>query len=71
MTGSNFSGDVTLNELSSNLPSPSSTLGGDSALEGVNIPRHGHLRRDPSDTDSLKGIKRFSKRHSKNGLANF
>jgi 3-phosphoinositide dependent protein kinase-1 len=69
MTNS-YSADVGLNELVSNHTTPTSTLGGDSALEGVNIPasRHGHLR---NDTDSIKGRKRFSKRHSKNGLANF
>lgn len=27
------------------------------------------LRKEPTDDDSLKGRKRFSKRHSKNGLA--
>jgi 3-phosphoinositide dependent protein kinase-1 len=74
MTNS-YAGDAAINELVSNGPSPTSTLGGDSALEGVNIPasssRHGHLRKDQGDTDSMKGRKRFSKRHSKNGLANF
>ncbi|RYN64051.1 Serine/threonine-protein kinase [Alternaria tenuissima] len=72
MTNS-YSADVGLNELVSNHTTPTSTLGGDSALEGVNIPasRHGHLRKDQGDTDSIKGRKRFSKRHSKNGLANF
>lgn len=73
MTNS-YAGDASLNELVSNHPSPTSTLGGDSALEGVNIPasRHGHhLRKDQGDADSMKGRKRFSKRHSKNGLANF
>ncbi|KAL6702919.1 serine/threonine protein kinase [Coniothyrium glycines] len=65
--------DAALNELGSNLNSPTSTLGGDAALDGVNIPssRHGHLHKDRGDSDSVKGRKRFSKRHSKNGLANF
>lgn len=73
MSNSAYAGDAALNELGSSLPSPTSTLGGDSALEGVNIPasRHGHLRKDHGDAESLKGRKRFSKRHSKNGLANF
>lgn len=66
-----YSGDSTLNDLNSSLSSPTSTLGGDSALDGVNIPTARHLRKDHGDTDSLKGRKRFSKRHSKNGLANF
>ncbi|KAH8725177.1 kinase-like domain-containing protein [Phaeosphaeriaceae sp. PMI808] len=68
---SSYSGDAALNELDSRLPSPTSTIGGDSALEGVNIPTARHLRKDHSDADSMKGRKRFSKRHSKNGLANF
>ncbi|KAF2690206.1 kinase-like protein [Lentithecium fluviatile CBS 122367] len=66
-----YSGDSTLNDLNSSLSSPTSTLGGDSALDGVNIPTARHLRKDQGDSDSLKGRKRFSKRHSKNGLANF
>ncbi|KAF1944845.1 hypothetical protein EJ02DRAFT_420145 [Clathrospora elynae] len=72
MTNS-YASDAALSELVSNHPSPSSTLDGDSILEGVNIPasRHGHLRKDQGDAESLKGRKRFSKRHSKNGLANF
>ncbi|KAJ4360564.1 serine/threonine protein kinase [Didymosphaeria variabile] len=70
MTNS-YSGDSTLNDLNSALSSPTSTLGGDSALEGVNIPTTRMLRKEQADSDSLKGRKRFSKRHSKNGLANF
>ncbi|KAF2243634.1 serine/threonine protein kinase-like protein [Trematosphaeria pertusa] len=70
MTNS-YSGDSTLNDLNSSLSSPTSTLGGDSALDGVNIPTARHLRKEHGDADSLKGRKRFSKRHSKNGLANF
>ncbi|KAH6633271.1 kinase-like domain-containing protein, partial [Boeremia exigua] len=63
--------DLALSELGS-ISTPSS-LGGDSALDGVNIPasRHGHLHKERGDTDSVKSRKRFSKRHSKNGLANF
>ena len=68
MTNS-YSGDSALNDLNSG--SPTSTLGGDSALEGVNIPTTRMLRKEPADSDSMKGRKRFSKRHSKNGLANF
>ncbi|KAF2874515.1 kinase-like domain-containing protein [Massariosphaeria phaeospora] len=66
-----YPGDSALNDLNSSLPSPTSTLGGESALDGVNIPTARHLRKDQGDTDSIKGRKRFSKRHSKNGLANF
>jgi len=68
-----YSGDSTFNDLSSTLSSPSSTLGGDGALDTVSTLASRHLRKDPSsdrgDGDSLKGRKRFSKRHSKNGLA--
>ncbi|KAF1952434.1 Pkinase-domain-containing protein [Byssothecium circinans] len=67
----NNSGDSALNDLNSSLPSPTSTLGGDTALDGVNIPTARHLRKEHGDSDSVKGRKRFSKRHSKNGLANF
>lgn len=64
-----YSGDSTFNDLSSTVSSPASTLGGDGALEGVNIPAQ-RLRKDhEADNVSLKGRKRFSKRHSKNGLA--
>ncbi|KAF2465496.1 serine/threonine protein kinase-like protein [Lindgomyces ingoldianus] len=66
-----YSEDSTLNDLNSTLSSPASTLGGDSALDGVNIPTARHLRKEHEETNSLKGRKRFSKRHSKNGLANF
>ncbi|KAH7068651.1 kinase-like domain-containing protein [Paraphoma chrysanthemicola] len=70
MTNS-YSGDAALNELGSSLSSPTSTMDGDAALEGVNIPTARHLRKDHGDSESVKGRKRFSKRHSKNGLANF
>ncbi|KAL5118557.1 serine/threonine protein kinase [Pleosporales sp. CAS-2024a] len=70
---SSYSGDAALNDLGSIRSSPTSTLGGDSALEGVNIATARHLRKEPQqgDAESMKGRKRFSKRHSKNGLANF
>jgi hypothetical protein len=68
---SSYAGDVALNELNSSMSSPASTVGPDSALEGVNIPTARHLRKDHGDAESMKGRKRFSKRHSKNGLANF
>lgn len=66
-----YTGDSALNELGSSMSSPTSTLGGDSALDGVNISTARHLRKDHGDAESMKGRKRFSKRHSKNGLANF
>jgi len=68
MTNS-YSGDSTFNDLSSTISSPESTIGGDGALDGVNIPAQ-RLRIDnEADNASLKTRKRFSKRHSKNGLA--
>ncbi|OMP89006.1 Serine/threonine-protein kinase ksg1 [Diplodia seriata] len=67
---SSYSGDSAFNELSSTISSPASTLGGESALDGINIPTSRHLRKgDHDDSGSIKGRKRFSKRHSKNGLA--
>ncbi|KAK4983771.1 serine/threonine protein kinase [Elasticomyces elasticus] len=69
---SSYSGDSTFNELGSAISSPSSTLGGDAAGELPNIPSSGHrLRKEhrDGDGDSVKGRKRFSKRHSKSGLA--
>lgn len=64
-----YSGDSAFNDLSSQLSSPASTLGGDNTLDGVNIPT-ARLRKGEMDQESLKsGRKRFSKRHSKNGLA--
>jgi 3-phosphoinositide dependent protein kinase-1 len=64
-----YSGDSTLNDLSSALSSPTSTLGGDTALDGVNIPSARLRKGEHGDNESIKGRKRFSKRHSKNGLA--
>ena len=64
-----YSGDSVFNDLSSTLSSPTSTLGGENALDGVNIPTARLRKGDMGDGDSIKGRKRFSKRHSKNGLA--
>jgi 3-phosphoinositide dependent protein kinase-1 len=65
-----YSGDSTFNDISSTLSSPTSTLGNNEVLEGVNIPTAGRLRKgEVGDGESIKGRKRFSKRHSKNGLA--
>ena len=62
-----YSGASTLNDLDSAISSPATTINGDGALEAVNVPQ-GSLRRD-LDAESSKSRKRFSKRHSKNGLA--
>jgi len=59
-----FSTDPTLNGLSSSTGDSESN--DSSGLQ----PHRNILRKDPtSETDSAKGRKRFSKRHSKNGLA--
>jgi 3-phosphoinositide dependent protein kinase-1 len=68
MTNS-YSGDSAFNDLASTISSPASTLGGDTAFDGVNIPTARHLRKEHADNESIKGRKRFSRRHSKNGLA--
>lgn len=64
-----YSGDSTLNDLSSQLSSPTSTLGRDADFDGVNIPSARLRKGEHGDNESIKGRKRFSKRHSKNGLA--
>lgn len=65
-----YSGDSQFNDLSSQLSSPTSTLG-ENALDGVNIPSARLRKGEFGDNESMKGQgrKRFSKRHSKNGLA--
>ncbi|KAF2493418.1 serine/threonine protein kinase-like protein [Lophium mytilinum] len=68
MTNS-YSSDSAFNDLASTISSPASTLGGDAAFDGPNIPTARHLRKEHGDNDSMKGRKRFSRRHSKNGLA--
>lgn len=65
MSQSLANADSNFSDLNSALPSPAATL------DGVDIPTARHLRKDQGDTESVKGRKRFSKRHSKNGLANF
>lgn len=76
MTNS-YSGDSALNDLhnTSNMSSPADSLGGDAAMP-LSGPSAGErhalrhtLRRNTDDDVSLKGRKRFSKRHSKSGLA--
>ena len=79
LTGS-YSGDSLLNAVDSSMSgSPADSLGGDAAMpmsgpsasERHHVMRH-TLRRIPTDdgdTGSTKSRKRFSKRHSKSGLA--
>ena len=67
-----YSDGSTFNEINSSISSPASTLDADNGFEGVSIPPSRHtLRKEQSDKDSesLRGVKRFSERHSKNGLA--
>ena len=76
-----YSGDSALNDLGSTISSPSSTLGLQDQIEGVNVPigtrhlmRKKDRREEDGDAESVrslggKGRKRFSRRQSKNGLA--
>jgi 3-phosphoinositide dependent protein kinase-1 len=56
------------------MSSPADSMGGDAAMPmpGQNIDRHTlrqTLRKGTDDETTFKGRKRFSKRHSKSGLA--
>lgn len=63
-------GDSNVNDFDSAMSSPSSTFDADRTLDGLNIPSSRHnLRKEQADNESLRGVKRFSKRHSKSGLA--
>ena len=67
-----YSDGSTFNEINSSISSPASTFDADNGFEGVNIPpTRITLRKEQSDKDneSLRGVRRFSKRHSKSGLA--
>lgn len=73
-----YSGENMLNDLNETagtaMNSPSDSVGGDAAmpLSGPSAgERHAlrHTLRKNTDDESLKGRRRFSKRHSKSGLA--
>ncbi|KAK3721779.1 serine/threonine protein kinase [Vermiconidia calcicola] len=70
-----YSGDSFLNPADSSISSPSDSLGGDAAMpmSGPSVDRHhmrNTLRKNTDESfDSSKTRKRFSKRHSKSGLA--
>ncbi|KAI9846708.1 MAG: pkb-activating kinase-like protein [Sclerophora amabilis] len=72
---SSYTGDDAFKELSSSLSSPASTLGGDVGMSvdptgsTTSSGRLSKSQQASNDTESIKGRKRFSKRHSKNGLA--
>ena len=69
-----YAGESILNGLNSGINSPADSLGGDSAMpmsgpsSASNTGRQ-TLRKEKDDGDGNKGRKRFSKRHSKSGLA--
>jgi 3-phosphoinositide dependent protein kinase-1 len=63
-----------LNGMNPGMDSPSNSLGGDAAMpmSGPSTVQHSGrqtLRKEKDDGDGNKGRKRFSKRHSKSGLA--
>ena len=66
--GGSYSGDDAFKELGSG--SPASTIAGDSAFANEGFMSSGsRLSKHNLDPDMGKGRKRFSKRHSKSGLA--
>ncbi|OXV05656.1 hypothetical protein Egran_06576 [Elaphomyces granulatus] len=69
--GSVYSSDEAFRDLSSGISSHTNTLDCSSELhgEGSPAPRTTLVKQQTADSDSLKGKKRFSRRHSKNGLA--
>jgi 3-phosphoinositide dependent protein kinase-1 len=67
-------GDDAFQNLSSGFPSPANTLDRTSDMQkddrGPPSSGRNHLvKHQATDSESTKGRKRFSKRHSKNGLA--
>lgn len=66
-----YSADETFRDLSSGLSSHANTLDRGSALlaEGAPHGRSTLVKNHPADSESSKGKKRFSRRHSRNGLS--
>lgn len=66
-----YSGDSQYNDLGSSVSSPSSTVGAaEASVDRPASSHQGRLRKEQGDSESVKGRKpRFSKRHSKSGLA--
>ncbi|KAL3496884.1 kinase-like domain-containing protein [Aspergillus germanicus] len=66
-----YSGDETFRDLSSGLSSHANTLdrGSETPHEPAPSGRATLVKHQGNDSDSVKGKKRFSRRHSKNGLA--
>ena len=70
---SSYVGESMMNGMNASMDSPSDSIGGDAAipLSGPSSAQHSGrqtLRKEKDDGDG-KGRKRFSKRHSKSGLA--
>ena len=72
-----YSAEDAFRDISSGFSSHANTLDRTSDLQGENT-NHGHghssgrnhlVKHQATDSDSTKGKKRFSRRHSKNGLA--
>lgn len=66
-----YSADEAFREMSSGLSSHANTLDHSTALlaEGPPHGRNTLVKQQPTDSDSSKGRKRFSRRHSRNGLS--
>ncbi|KAE8318403.1 kinase-like domain-containing protein [Aspergillus transmontanensis] len=65
-----YSADEAFRDISSELSSHANTLDRSSEVHHENPPGRATLvKHQPTDSDSVKGKKRFSRRHSKNGLA--
>ncbi|KNG79911.1 serine/threonine protein kinase [Aspergillus nomiae NRRL 13137] len=65
-----YSADEAFRDISSELSSHANTLDRNSEVHHENPPGRATLvKHQPADSDSVKGKKRFSRRHSKNGLA--
>ena len=71
MASHNTSGDEAFRDLSSGMSSHTNTLDRSSEIPGEGPPsgRATLIKHQATDTESAKGRKRFSRRHSKNGLA--
>lgn len=71
MASRNNSGDEAFRDLSSGMSSQTNTLDRSSETQGEGPPggRSTLIKHQTGDTESAKGRKRFSRRHSKNGLA--
>lgn len=67
-----YSGDEAFRDLSSGMSSHTNTLDRSSEIQAEAAPPAGRatlVKHQATDSESVKGRKRFSRRHSKNGLA--